>query len=110
MQNYFTNPILPGFYPDPTICRVDDDYYLVTSSFEIFPALPIFHSKDLVHWKQLGHVLDKKEWLYLDVNLFAGGMMAPTLRYNNGTFYLICCNFADSGNFIMTAKDPAGVE
>lgn len=108
MQNYFTNPILPGFYPDPTICRVDDDYYLVTSSFEIFPALPIFYSKDLVHWQQLGHVLDKKEWLYVNVNHFAGGMMAPTLRYNNGTFYLICCNFADGGNFIMTAKDPAG--
>ncbi len=108
MQKYFTNPILPGFYPDPTICRVNNDYYLVTSSFELFPALPIFHSTDLVNWKQLGHVLDKKEWLYLDANLFSGGMMAPTLRYNNGTFYLICCNFADSGNFIMTAKNPAG--
>lgn len=108
MGNYFTNPVLPGFYPDPTVCRVGDDYYLATSSFELFPAIPVFHSRDLVHWRQLGHVLDKKEWLYVDANLFAGGMMAPTLRYSDGTFYLICCNFADSGNFIMTAKDPAG--
>ncbi len=108
MSKTFTNPIIPGFYPDPTICRVGTDYYIVTSSFELFPALPIFHSKDLVNWKQIGHALDKKDWLYVDANLFSGGMMAPTLRYYDGVYYIMCCNFADSGNFMITAHDPAG--
>ena len=61
----FKNPIIPGFYPDPSICRVEDDYYLVTSTFEFFPGVPIFHSKDLVNWKQLGHVLDRPSQLDL---------------------------------------------
>lgn len=108
MERMYSNPIIPGFFPDPTICRVGDDYYLATSSFELFPALPVFHSRDLVNWKQIGHALDRVEQVYLDANLFAGGMMAPTLRWHKGTFYLICCNFADSGNFLVTAKDPAG--
>ena len=108
MEKQYRNPILPGFYPDPTICRVGEDYYLATSSFELFPALPVFHSRDLVHWKALGHALDRTEQVYLDANLFSGGMMAPTLRWFNGTFYMICCNFADSGNFLITASDPAG--
>ena len=55
MEKQYQNPIIPGFYPDPTICRVGEDYYLATSSFELFPALPVFHSRDLVHWKQLGY-------------------------------------------------------
>lgn len=108
MEKQYQNPIIPGFYPDPTICRVGEDYYLATSSFELFPALPVFHSRDLVHWKQLGYALDRTEQVYLDANLFSGGMMAPTLRWHNGTFYIICCNFADSGNFMITAKNPAG--
>lgn len=53
------NPLLPGFYPDPSICRVDDDFYMVTSSFSYFPGVPIFHSRDLAHWEQIGHVLDR---------------------------------------------------
>jgi len=61
----FQNPILPGFYPDPSICRVDEDYYLVTPTFEYFPDLSIFHSRDLVHWRQLGHVLDRPSQLDL---------------------------------------------
>lgn len=108
MKKEYCNPIIPGFYPDPTICRVGEDYYLATSSFELFPALPVFHSRDLVNWKQLGYALDRTEQVYLDANLFSGGMMAPTLRFHNGTFYMICCNFADCGNFMVTAKDPAG--
>ena len=59
MKNTFKNPILSGFYPDPSICRVGDDYYMVTSSFVYFPALPIFHSKDLIHWEQIGHAIDR---------------------------------------------------
>ena len=108
MERIYSNPIIPGFFPDPTICRVGEDYYLATSSFELFPALPVLHSRDLVNWKWLGCALDRTEQVYLDANLFSGGMMAPTLRWHNGTFYMICCNFADSGNFMITAKDPAG--
>ena len=108
MEKQYQNPILPGFFPDPTICRSGEDYYLATSSFELFPALPVFHSRDLVHWKPLGYALDRPEQVYLDANLFSGGMMAPTLRCHNGTFYMICCNFADRGNFLVTANDPAG--
>lgn len=76
MMNYiqkdkeFTNPILSGFYPDPSICRVDDDYYLVTSSFTYFPGVPIFHSKDLVNWRQIGHVLDRPSQLNLGGRTF----------------------------------------
>src|SRR4028118_354205 len=62
---YYTNPILAGFYPDPTICRAGDDYYIVTSSFAYYPGLPIFHSKDLVSWTQIGHALDRPEQLPL---------------------------------------------
>lgn len=74
------NPILKGFYPDPSICRVGEDYYLVTSSFEYYPGIPIFHSKDLVHWEQIGHVLDRPSQLNLDSIRVSGGVYAPTIR------------------------------
>ncbi|MCX8093166.1 MAG: family 43 glycosylhydrolase, partial [Candidatus Goldbacteria bacterium] len=61
----YKNPVIPGFYPDPSVCRVGDDFYLVTSSFEYFPGVPIFHSKDLVHWEQIGHCLTRKSQLQL---------------------------------------------
>ena len=61
----YTNPVLPGFYPDPSVCRVGDDYYLVNSSFQFFPGVPIFHSKDLIHWNQIGNVLDRESQLPL---------------------------------------------
>jgi alpha-N-arabinofuranosidase len=111
MPKTFRNPILPGFYPDPTLCRVDEDYYLVTSSFEFFPGLPIFHSRDLVHWQQIGHVLDRPEQLNLDGIRPSGGLYAPTIRYHNGTFYVINTlvdGQGEKGNFIVTATDPAG--
>jgi alpha-N-arabinofuranosidase len=104
----FNNPILPGFYPDPSICRVEDDYYLVTSSFVYFPGIPIFHSKDLVNWEQIGHVLDRPSQLNLDGAGISDGIFAPTIRYYNGTFYVITTNVTDGGNFIVTAKNPAG--
>ena len=62
-ENTFQNPILPGFYPDPSICRVGEDYYMVTSSFAYYPGLPVFHSKDLVHWEQIGHCIHRPEQL-----------------------------------------------
>ena len=71
----FTNPVLPGFYPDPSICRVGDDYYLVTSTFAYFPGVPIFHSRDLVNWRQIGNVLDRPSQLNLDGADHSGGSM-----------------------------------
>ncbi|MFC4586845.1 glycoside hydrolase family 43 protein [Sphaerisporangium corydalis] len=107
----FRNPILPGFYPDPSICRVGDDYYLVTSSFEWFPGVPIFHSQDLVNWRQIGHVLDRASQLPLDGVRPSGGVYAPTLRHHDGVFYMITTlvdGLMESGNFLVTATDPAG--
>jgi len=111
MPKTFRNPILPGFYPDPSICRVGDDYYLVTSTFEYFPGLPIFHSRDLVHWRQIGHVLDRASQLPLDHIRPSGGLYAPTIRFSQGVFYVINTlvdGQTKSGNFIVTATSPAG--
>lgn len=111
MQKTFRNPILPGCYPDPSICRVGDDYYLVTSTFAYFPGLPIFHSRDLVNWRQIGHVLDRSSQLPLQDVHPACGLYAPTIRYSNGVFYIINTLVAgktQQGNFIVTATDPAG--
>jgi alpha-N-arabinofuranosidase len=109
-QNYYQNPILKGFYPDPSICRVGSDYYMVTSTFEYFPGVPIFHSKDLVNWKQIGHVLSRPSQLNLDSVRISGGIYAPTIRYHNGTFYMITTliGMKQGGNFFVTAKSPAG--
>ena len=104
----FRNPIIPGFYPDPSICRVGKDYYLVTSTFEYFPGVPIFHSRDLVHWQQIGHVLDRPSQLDLDGIKPSRGIYAPTIRYHDGTFYMITTNVGKRGNFLVTATDPAG--
>ena len=111
MPRTFRNPILSGCYPDPSICRVDEDYYLVTSTFEYFPGLPIFHSRDLIHWRQLGHVLDRPSQLDLDDVRPSGGLYAPTIRYYNGTFYVINTlvdGKTGQGNFIVTANQPQG--
>jgi len=108
MATSYDNPILPGFYPDPSICRVGDDFYLVTSSFEYFPGVPIFHSRDLVHWRQLGHVLTRPSQLSLDGAKSSQGIFAPTIRYHAGTFYVITTNVSRDGTFFVTASDPAG--
>ena len=80
------NPILPGFYPDPSVCRVGEDYYLVTSSFEYFPGVPVYHSRDLVHWEQIGHALTRDSQLPLQNVGRSRGIYAPTIRYHNGRF------------------------
>jgi xylan 1,4-beta-xylosidase len=107
-MNTFHNPIIPGFYPDPSICRVGEDYYLVTSTFEYFPGVPVFHSRDLVHWRQIGHILDRPAQLDLDGIRPSGGIYAPTIRYHDGVFYMITTNVGKGGNFVVTATDPAG--
>ena len=108
-QKTFKNQILPGFHPDPTLCRVGDDYYMVTSSFEWFPGLPVFHSKDLVNWEQIGHVLNRPSQLQMKDGLKASwGLWAPTIRYHNGLYYVICTATGCGGNFFVTAKKPEG--
>lgn len=104
-----TNPILPGFHPDPSICRVGEDYYLVCSSFEYFPGVPIFHSTDLSRWTQIGNVLDRPSQLRLAGAASSGGIYAPTLRHHDGRFHLIVTNATPGqGNLLVTATDPAG--
>lgn len=107
------NPVLPGCYPDPTICRVGAEYYLVTSTFEYFPGLPVFRSRDLVHWEQIGHALDRAGQLDMQGIESSGGLYAPTLRHHDGVFWLVCTlvgqqDPARGGNFVLTSTDPAG--
>ena len=104
----FDNPILPGFHPDPSICRVGDDFYLVNSSFEYFPGVPIFHSRDLVNWRQIGHVLTRKSQLNLDKMGSSRGIYAPTLRHAGGRFIMITTLIDGGGNFVVTARRPEG--
>lgn len=103
-------PILPGFYPDPTICRVGEDYYLSTSSFEYFPGAPMFHSRDLVNWSQIGHVLDRRSQFKLGDPRPSTGIYGSTLRHHNGMFWFITTNVSDyeSGQVLVHAEDPAG--
>lgn len=102
------NPVLPGFYPDPSICRVGSDYYLVNSTFSYFPGVPIFHSTNLVHWKQIGHVLTRESQLNLTHQGISEGIYAPSLHHHNGTFYMVTTLVGGGGNFFVTATNPAG--
>jgi xylan 1,4-beta-xylosidase len=102
------NPILSGFYPDPSICRAGEDYYIVNSSFVYAPGVPIFHSRDLAHWEQIGNILDRPEQLPVKGSEISQGIYAPTIRFHDGLFYMITTNVSYGGNFIVTAKDPAG--
>lgn len=104
----FTNPILAGFYPDPSICRVGSDYYLVTSTFAYFPGIPIFHSKDLVNWRLIGHVMERPEQMDCIGLGVSRGIFAPAIRYHNGVFYVTCTLVDRGGNFVVTSKAPEG--
>ena len=104
----YRNPIIPGFHPSPSICRVGDDFYLVNASFQYFPGVPIYHSKDLVNWEQIGNVLDRESQLPLKGAASWTGIFAPTIRYHDGLFYLVATNVGNGGNFLVTAKDPNG--
>ena len=119
-QEVFKNPILAGGYPDPSICKVGDTFYLVNSSFEYFPGLPIHKSTDLINWELIGYGLHRESQASSTVNLVDvqsnGGIHAPTIRYNKGVYYIISTNVyydaeknkADMVNFIITANNPAG--
>lgn len=115
VMNY-QNPVIPGFHPDPSICKVGEDFYLVTSSFEYFPGVPIFHSRDLVNWKQIGYCLTRESQLNLNKCPPSSGIWAPTLRYHQGTFYMITTNYNAQakkdekgyGKFFVKTTDPTG--
>jgi len=108
-DGHFRNPVIAGFHPDPSIVRVEQDYYLVTSSFAYFPGLPIFHSRNLVDWKQIGHALTRRSQLKLESGEgISRGIFAPTIRYHDGLFYIITTDVDGIGNFFITARNPAG--
>ena len=105
----FDNPVIAGMAPDPSVCRVGDDYYLVTSTFEYFPGVPVYHSKDLVHWQMIGYSLSRPSQLPLIRLNRNGGIWAATIRYHDGTFYVVTNNKSEGhGNFFVHTKDPAG--
>lgn len=116
----FKNPILAGGYPDPSICRVGNEFIMVNSSFEYFPALPIHKSKDLVNWELAGHGLNRLEQVSGQINLIDvqsnGGIHAPTIRFHNGKYHIITTNVyydeikqrATATNFIITSSKPEG--
>lgn len=110
-----SNPILPGFNPDPSILRVGEDYYIATSTFEWFPGVQIHHSKDLVNWQLLTHPLTRTSQINMEGNVNSGGVWAPCLSYSDGVFYLIYTDvksrkgaFKDTHNYLVTAKDIMG--
>ena len=108
-----SNPILPGCHPDPSICRVGDDYFLVTSTFEYLPGLPIMRSRDLVRWETIGHAIDRSGMLDYRGIPSSGGLYAPTIRHDGERFWIVCTlvdptDATRGGNFVITAVDPAG--
>ncbi len=104
----YANPILQGFYPDPSIVRAGRDYYLVNSTFAWFPGMPIFHSRDLVHWTQIGNAIDRSSQLKFDKLNMWQGLYAPDISWHDGTFYILNTCVGCGGNFVITAKKPHG--
>lgn len=105
---FVENPVLKGFYPDPSICRVGEDFYMVNSTFSYVPGIPVFHSRDLKNWEQIGNVLERPSQLKLEGAGMSRGIYAPTIRFHAGVFYVITTNVSYGGNFYVTAEDPSG--
>jgi len=106
--NHYRNPVLAGFYPDPSVVRAGNTFYLVNSSFAYYPGLPVFESADLVHWKPIGHVIDRPTELNFDGLGMSRGVFAPSIAYHDGTFYVVNTAVDAGGNFMATAKSAAG--
>ncbi len=104
----FRNPILAGYHPDPSIVRVGADYYLVNSTFSWFPGIPVFHSRDLVHWRQIGNAIDRPGQLDFTGRTISEGVFAPAISFDAGRFYIVNTCVRCGGNFVITATNPAG--
>jgi xylan 1,4-beta-xylosidase len=104
----YRNPVLAGFYPDPSVTRVGRNFYLVTSTFTYFPGIPVFESLDLVHWRQIGNVIDRATELNFSGLDVSRGVFAPTIQFHNGKFYVLNTAADSGGNFYATATNPAG--
>ena len=104
----YSNPVIKGFYPDPSVCFADDKYYLVSSSFQYIPGVPLFESDDLINWKQLGYVLTRKNQVMLDKINSSGGVFAPTIRFNDSRFYMVTTNDTTHQNFYVYTDDIYG--
>ena len=104
----YRNPIMQGFYPDPSIVRVGADYYLVHSTFGWFPGIPVFHSRDLVTWRQIGNAIDRADQLDFGKLGLSRGVFAPAIEHHAGRFYIVNTCVDCGGNFVITATDPAG--
>jgi xylan 1,4-beta-xylosidase len=104
----YPNPLIPGFYPDPSVVKVGSDYYLATSTFEYLPGIPVFHSADLTHWEMIGHVVERPGQLASATVPTNGGAWAPTIRHRNGTFYVVVTDAMGRGMLIFTASRPEG--
>jgi beta-glucosidase len=105
---HYRNPILSGFYPDPSITRAGDRFYLVHSTFAYFPGIPVFESRDLVHWRQIGSVIDRASQLDFSKLGVSRGVFAPSIEYRDGLFYVFNTLVDGGGNYVVTAKNPAG--
>lgn len=104
----YTNPIIRGFYPDPSVCEADGIFYLACSSFQYFPGVPLFESTDLVNWTQIGHALTRKSQVMLEKVNSSGGIFAPTLRFHEGRFYMVTNNNTTQENFYIYTDDIHG--
>ena len=104
----YQNPVVRGMYPDPSICRAEDKYYMVCSTFQFFPGVPIFESEDMINWKQIGHCLTRHSQIALDGVRSSGGVFAPTIRYHEGRFYMVTTNDSFAENFYVYTDDIYG--
>lgn len=104
----FRNPILAGFHSDPSLLRVGKDYYLVTSTFAYFPGLPIFHSRDLIHWQQIGNAIDRPDQVDFGKLEMSRGLFAASISYHDGKFLIVNTCVDCGGNFVISASNPAG--
>lgn len=108
MHRQIENPIIRGFNPDPSICRVGDCYYIACSSFSFYPGLPIYKSYDLANWEHIGYALTRPQQLRLTPDRLSYGIWAPTLRYHDGKFYIIVGNWSSGEVLVVSTEDPAG--
>lgn len=104
----FRNPVLPGFHADPTVCRAGDDFYLVNSTFQYFPRVPVYHSKDLIHWEQIGACLTRESQVRIENMHEQSGIYAPTIRYHEGRFYMVTTVYPSRRHFYVYTDDPSG--